>query len=33
LSKELQKQAQKVFSHSKVVRDFDVIDIPLPEKG
>ncbi|WP_436648741.1 ribonuclease Z [Lactiplantibacillus plantarum] len=33
LSKKLQKQAQKVFSHSKVVRDFDVIDIPLPEKG
>ncbi|MBY7657825.1 ribonuclease Z [Lactiplantibacillus plantarum] len=33
LSKELQNQAQKVFSHSKVVRDFDVIDIPLPEKG
>ncbi|MDY1545388.1 ribonuclease Z [Lactiplantibacillus pentosus] len=33
LSKELQNQAQKVFKASKVVRDFDVIEIPLPKKG
>ena len=33
LSKELQKQAQKVFANTKVVRDFDLIDIPLQKKA
>ncbi|WP_318765977.1 ribonuclease Z [Lactiplantibacillus carotarum] len=33
LSKELQKQAQKVFANSKVVRDFDLIEIPLQKKA
>ena len=33
LSKELQKQAQTVFKNTKVVRDFDLIDIPLPQKA
>ncbi|CAM3290633.1 ribonuclease Z [Lactiplantibacillus plajomi] len=33
LSKELQKQAQKVFANAKVVRDFDLIDIPLQKKA
>ncbi|AVK60580.1 ribonuclease Z [Lactobacillus sp. CBA3605] len=29
LSKELQKQAQQVFKNTKVVRDFDLIEVPL----
>jgi ribonuclease Z len=29
LSKELQKQAQQVFPNTKVVRDFDLIDVPI----
>ncbi|VDG20697.1 ribonuclease Z [Lactobacillus sp.] [Lactiplantibacillus mudanjiangensis] len=29
LSKELQKQAQAVFKNTKVVRDFDIIDVPF----
>jgi len=33
LAKELQKQAQQVFKNTKVVRDFDLIEIPLVTKG
>lgn len=33
LSKELQKQAQKVFNNTRVVRDFDLIDVPLAKKA
>ncbi|MFC6181828.1 ribonuclease Z [Lactiplantibacillus daowaiensis] len=29
LSKELQKQAQQVFKNTKVVRDFDLIEVPI----
>jgi len=33
LAKELQKQAQQVFKNTKVVRDFDLIEVPLTTKG
>ncbi|BDZ31086.1 ribonuclease Z [Lactiplantibacillus sp. WILCCON 0030] len=33
LAKELQKQAQTIFKNTKVVRDFDLIDIPLTQKA
>lgn len=33
MAKRLEKQAQKVFENTKVVKDFDVIDIPFNKKN